>query len=446
MVPRSTPVPQPAPSCWDRLARRSVQGRLSKLSRGELVLRDPLGRVSLGAADDLSAVVQIHHPRFYRHVLFGGTLSIAESYLNGDWDCDDLPSLFRILIRNLDTFSRLEGPLASVVGAVHRIYHACHANTRWGSRKNIRAHYDLGNEFFELWLDDTLAYSCGIFPHAEASLRDASREKFDRVCRRLALEASDHVLEIGSGWGGFALHAAGKYGCEVTTTTISPAQHQRAQERIRSAGLSDRVHLLQRDYRDLTGQFDKLVSIEMVEAVGHRYLDTFFGRCGQLLRPDGSLLLQAIVMPERRYDQYLQSVDFIQRYVFPGGCLPSLQAMIGAVGRTTDLRLVHVEDFAPHYAETLRRWRQAFWNRIDDVRRLGYSERFIRLWHYYLCYCEAVFEERHIGVLQIQWDKPQCRREALPKTRANGQACQRPRTVPAITPHKHEETHACSRR
>lgn len=231
----------------------------------------------------------------------------------------------------------------------------------------------------------------------------------------------------------------------MTTTTISSAQYQQAMERIRGAGLSDRVHLFQRDYRDLTGQFDKLVSIEMVEAVGHRYLDTFFRKCGELLRPDGSMLLQAIIMPERRYGKYLKSVDFIQRYVFPGGSLPSLGAMVESVGRTTDLRLVHVEDFAPHYAETLRRWRQAYWYRIDDVRRQGYSERFIRLWHYYLCYCEAVFEERHVGVLQIQWDKPECRRDALRSFSTNHDPLHRDSPSVASPACELEETHACSR-
>jgi cyclopropane-fatty-acyl-phospholipid synthase len=238
-------------------------------------------------------------------------------------------------------------------------------------------------------------------------------EKFDRVCRKLDLRPEDHVLEIGTGWGGFAIHAARHYGCRVTTTTISREQFHVAQQRIGAAGLTDRVTLLQADYRDLHGQYDKLVSIEMVEAVGHRFLGDYFRQCGRLLRRDGSLVLQSIVMPERGYSQYLRSVDFIQRYVFPGGCLPSLAAMLEAAGRTTDLRFVHAEDFAPHYAETLRQWRRAFHARLDDVRRLGYPDEFIRLWNYYLCYCEAAFEERYVGVLQIQLDQPGCRRDPI---------------------------------
>lgn len=432
-------------SSWSRVLRGMLHRQLARIRRGKLTIQDGVGQARYGRMDDLSVTVKVHDARFYRHAVLGGTLSIAESYLNGDWDCDELTDLFRILIRNLDTTTRLDGALSAVTGLVNRLYHAWHANTRHGSRKNIEAHYDLGNEFYELWLDETLAYSCGIFPDRDASMAEASREKFDRVCRRLALTESDHVLEIGTGWGGFTLHAVENYGCEITTTTISKAQHDRARARIHEAGLGDRVRLLQQDYRDLTGQFDKLVSIEMIEAVGHRYLDTFFRQCGALLRPEGSMVLQAIVMPERRYEKYLKSVDFIQRYVFPGGCLPSVGAMLASVSRTTDLRLVHVEDFAPHYAETLRRWRQRFQERSDDVRKLGYSERFLRLWHYYLCYCEAVFEERHVGVVQIQFDKPQCRRDALIA-----------RTTNDAVPHRHhsardpraedlQEQRACSR-
>jgi cyclopropane-fatty-acyl-phospholipid synthase len=231
------------------------------------------------------------------------------------------------------------------------------------------------------------------------------------VCRKLDLQSSDDVIEIGTGWGGFAMHAAENYGSRVTTTTISRQQYEAARQRVAQAGLANQITLLQQDYRDLEGRFDKLVSIEMIEAVGHRFLDHYFRKCGQLLRPDGSMLLQAIVMPERGYEKYLRSVDFIQRYVFPGGCLPSLGAILASVGRTTDLRFVHAEDLGPHYAETLRRWRRNFHQRLDDVWRLGYSEEFLRLWNYYLCYCEAAFDERCIGVLQIQFDKPECCRE-----------------------------------
>ncbi len=397
----------------DRLARRVVTSQLAGLTRGEIMLHDAGGVSPLGQPADLHVSLRVHRPRFFRQAVLGGKLSVAESYVRGDWDCDDLPSLCRIFVRNRNSGDRLDHGVARLASYGHRLFHWWNDNSRDGSRRNIAAHYDLGNDFYRLWLDDTLAYSSGIFLTPEASLYEASVEKFDRVCRKLDLRADDQLLEIGTGWGGFALHAAENFGCHVTTTTISKEQFDVARHRIRTAGLSDQISLLQQDYRDLRGQFDKLVSIEMIEAVGHKHLDQYFKQCGQLLRSDGSLVLQAIVMPEHGYSRYVQSVDFIQRYIFPGGSLPSLEAILGAAGRQTDLRFVHAEDFGPHYAETLRRWRQAFLSRLDDVRQLGYSEEFIRLWDYYLCYCEAAFEERYVGVLHVQFDKPECRRDPI---------------------------------
>jgi len=401
------------PGLIDRVARRLVTQRLSGLKRGQILLKDASGNSVHGESADLHVTLQVRNPRFYRETVMGGTNSVAESYIRGDWDCDDLTRLIRVFVRNLSNADQFDGGLARIQVMVNRAYHWMRSNSRIGSRKNIGAHYDLGNDFFKLWLDETMAYSSGIFLDESNSLREASEEKFDRVCRKLSLVKTDHLLEIGTGWGGLAIHAATNYGCKVTTTTISRNQAAIARERIAAAGLSDRISLLEQDYRDLTGKFDKLVSIEMIEAVGYKYFDTYFRKIGELLRPDGSAVLQAIVMPERRYRQYLNGVDFIQRFVFPGGCLPSTAAMLESSGRTTDMRFVHAEDFAPHYAETLRRWRQTFHERLDQVRQQGYSEEFIRLWNYYLCYCEAVFEERHVGVIQIQFDKPQCRRDPI---------------------------------
>ncbi len=398
---------------FDPVLRRALTQRLAGLHRGQITLEDVGGPLRLGEPADLHAHIRVNKPRFYRDAVLGGTLSVAESYFRGDWDCDDLTTLFRIFVRNIDAADRLDTGFARVVGLGHRLSHWLRANSFAGSRRNIRAHYDLGNDFFRLWLDDTLAYSSGIFPTPASTLREASVEKFDRVCRKLELHPNDHLLEIGAGWGGFAIHAAANYGCRVTTTTISREQFTAASERIAEAGLADRITVLEKDYRDLAGQFDKLASIEMIEAVGHQHFDSYFRQCGALLRPTGSFVLQAIVMPDRRYDQYLRSVDFIQRYVFPGGCLPSLGAILASVGRTTDLRFAHAEDFAPHYAETLRRWGQAFQERLAEVRQLGYTEEFIRLWNYYLCYCEALFEERYVGVVQLVFDKPLCRRDPI---------------------------------
>ncbi len=397
----------------DRTFRRAVVKHLANISQGEIALEDSIESLRFGQPHDLSAGIRVQNLAFYRSAALGGTLAAAESYLQSEWDCDDLTSLFRIFVRTRTFTGKLDGPLARLASLGHRLFHWWHNNSRAGSRRNISAHYDLGNEFYRLWLDESLAYSSGIFAVPNASMKSASLEKFDRICRKLDLQPSDQLVEIGTGWGGFAIHAAANYGCHVTTTTISRQQFDVAQERISAAGLANRIKLLDQDYRDLTGQFDKLVSIEMIEAVGYHYFDTYFRKCSQLLRPDGSFVLQAIVMPERGYEGYVRSVDFIQRYVFPGGCLPSLGTILNSVGRTTDLRFVHAEDFAPHYAETLRRWRTAFHEQLSEVRRLGCAERFIRLWHYYLCYCEAAFEERHIGVLQIQFDKPACRRDPL---------------------------------
>jgi cyclopropane-fatty-acyl-phospholipid synthase len=408
------PAQAPAELGWfDQLARRLLTRPLAQLRHGQITLEDAQGTTRFGEAADLHTHIRVRDARFFRHAVLGGTLSVAESYLRGDWECDDLTALFRIFVRNMETADQLDRGPSRIMQLGNRLYHWLHSNTKSGSRRNIHAHYDLGNDFFKLWLDDTLAYSSGIFATPEATLRDASIEKLDRVCRKLHLCPQDHVVEIGTGWGGFAIHAASRYGCRVTTTTISKQQFELARERIKAANLTGQVEVLLMDYRDLTGQYDKLVSIEMIEAVGHRYFDTYFRKCSELLKPDGSFVLQAIVMPERRFDAYLRSVDFIQRYVFPGGCLPSIAAVLESVGRTSDLRFVHGEDFAPHYAETLRQWRHTFQAKLDEVRQQGYSEPFIRLWNYYLCYCEAVFEERYTGVVQLQFDKPQCRRDPV---------------------------------
>jgi cyclopropane-fatty-acyl-phospholipid synthase len=279
-------------------------------------------------------------------------------------------------------------------------------NTKRGSRRNIEAHYDLGNDFFQLFLDETMSYSCAVFDDETTALADASREKIDRICRKLDLQPSDHLLEIGTGWGELAIHAASRYGCRVTTTTISRQQRDLAEQRVREAGLSDSVDVLLADYRDLTGTYDKVVSVEMIEAVGADYLDTFFQQCGSRLAPGGRMVIQAITVPDARYAEYLRSVDFIQQDVFPGSCLVSLGAMVRSAARTNVLQTGAVEDLTPHYARTLREWRARFFERLDDVRRLGYSEEFIRRWEFYLCSCEAGFAERTTGLVQVVFTRP----------------------------------------
>ena len=393
----------------DRLARRLMLKKLETLQGGTLNVVDAAGTTTLGNPGDLSATLVVRRPAFYRHAVLGGTLSVAESYLRGDWECDDLTSMLRIFVRNISQTQQLDSGFSGIAKQFNRLYHTLHANSRTGSRRNIHAHYDLGNEFFRLMLDETMAYSSGIFLTPESTLYEASVEKIDRLCRKLELKPTDHLLEIGTGWGGLALHAATQYGCRVTTTTISQQQYNIARQRIAEAGLSEQVPLLLTDYRDLTGQYDKIVSVEMIEAVGHQYLDTYFGCCSRLLKPSGSFALQSIIMPDQGYSKYLKSVDFIQKYIFPGGCLPSMSSMLTSTARATDLRLAHAEDFGPHYARTLREWRQRFHENLSEVRRLGYPERFVRMWDYYLSYCEAAFDERYIGVVQLQFDKQQFR-------------------------------------
>jgi cyclopropane-fatty-acyl-phospholipid synthase len=321
--------------------------------------------------------------------------------------------VIRIFARHPELFSGMDKGLARIISPLHKYIHALKKNTREGSRRNIIAHYDLGNDFYRLFLDDTLTYSCGIFERPDSSLREASIAKYDRICRKLGLSAADQVLEIGTGWGGFALHAAKHYGCRVTTTTISDRQYEMARQRFTEAGLSDRIVLLKSDYRDLAGTFDKLVSIEMIEAVGHHFLDDFFRVCSNRLKPDGLMLLQAITIRDQVFDWHKRNVDFIKRYIFPGSCIPSLSVIGQAVARATDLRMFHLEDITSHYATTLRRWRENFFANLDQVKNLGFPDAFIRMWEFYLCYCEGGFAERYLGDVQILFTKPLCRREPI---------------------------------
>ncbi len=393
----------------DYWMRGQVMRRLEGLESGRIEVSDPWGEWSVGEQSGLSADLLVAHPGFYRVLALGGELGAARAYMDGHWQSSRLTDLFQILLRNTELLDGLEGGFAMVAGAISRLRHLLNRNTRSGSRENIHAHYDLGNEFFALFLDPTRTYSCGIFEQPSATLEQASIAKLDRICRKLSLGPEDNVVEIGTGWGSFAIHAASRYGCRVTTTTISQQQFEYAQARVREFDLEDRVTLLRSDYRDLQGKFDKLVSIEMIEAVGHEYLPQFFAKCADLLRPDGAMLIQAITMPDQRYAQYLKSSDFIRRYIFPGSCVPSLSAMLDAIRKATDLSLAHLEDIGPHYATTLEAWRERFIQNLDSVRELGYPVEFQRMWLYYLHYCEAGFAERYLGTLQLLFQKPRCR-------------------------------------
>ncbi len=403
----------PSPWNWkDRLARKFVLKKFAHLAHGQLSLMDSLGTEHFGeAGTDCAARVTIHHPAFYRRMVKRGSLGAAESYMEGHWTSDDLTALFQIFIRNLQDTPPARRSQSKLRNLADWFVHRLRPNTKAGSKKNIHAHYDLGNDFFSLFLDETMTYSAGIFHTAQSSLLEASKEKIDRICRKLDLKPGDQLLEIGTGWGALAIHAAREYGCRVTTTTISEEQHRFAKDRVKEAGLENQITLLLEDYRDLTGQYDKLVSIEMIEAVGQQFFDTYFRKCSSLLKPEGLMGLQAITMNEQRFASYLKSVDFIQRYIFPGGCLPSVTRIMESIAKMTDLRVLHLEDIAPHYAQTLRVWRDRFFEQLGAVREQGYPDSFLRMWEYYLSYCEAAFEERYIGTVQMVFAKPKSRHD-----------------------------------
>jgi cyclopropane-fatty-acyl-phospholipid synthase len=412
------------PGWFGSLVRGALFARLRELRSGCLVLVDRNERHRFGAPSaelPEPIVIHVHDARLYGDVAFGGSVGAGEAYMRGYWSTNQLVDVVRLFVLNMAALDGLESGFARLTSPLRKALHTLRRNTRVGSRRNIAAHYDLGNEFFRLFLDETLMYSAATFDHPGQSLHDAQVARLDNICRKLELAPTDHLLEIGTGWGGLALHAAQNFGCRVTTTTISREQWRLARERVREAGLEDRIEVLCQDYRDLTGDltgdlngdhtgtYDKLVSIEMIEAVGHPYYDTYFARCAQLLKPEGAMLLQAITIADQRYERARRSVDFIQRYIFPGSCIPSVAALTASIARASDLRLFHLDDIGPHYATTLARWRQNFRANLPRIRALGYDETFIRMWEYYFCYCEGGFAERVLGDVQMLLVKPRNR-------------------------------------
>lgn len=398
------------------IARRLLFAQLAKIEHGEMLVVEAGNRHCFGRRTsrfDATVTVHVDHPQMYADTVFGGTVGVGESYIRGLWRCDDLTALVRLFVINRQVMNGMDGRWSLLSQPLLKIFHWLNRNSKHGSARNISAHYDLGNDLYRLMLDRTMAYSCAIFPSTEASLYDAQLAKFDAICRKLDLKPNEELIEIGTGWGGLAIHAAQKYGVRVTTTTISREQHDYAQQEIERLGLSDRITLLLEDYRDLKGQYDKAVSIEMIEAVGANYLDTYLRKCASLLRPNGAMLLQAITIQDQFYEQARRSVDYIQRYIFPGSFIPSVQVISESLHRVTDMKVFHLEDIGPHYARTLREWRRNFFSHIDLVRQLGYPESFVRLWEYYLCYCEGGFEERQLGNAQMLLTKPDCRREPI---------------------------------
>lgn len=383
-------------------AKRLFLSMLERLQGGALELVLPDRTFSFGdVRSELSAQLVVHRERFFARALLGGDTAIGEAYMDGDWSTPDLVTLMQLAVRNLAQLEKSSTFFSSFSHFADRLRHRLRANTVEGSRRNIHAHYDLSNEFFRLFLDESMVYSCAWYETAEDSLETAQFQKLDRICRKLELQPKDSVLEIGTGWGAFALHAARNYGCQVTTTTISQQQHEYARVLFDAADKDRRIELLLKDYRDLSGSFDKIVSIEMFEAVGFEHYDDFFRVCDRLLKPDGSLLLQTISMNEQRFLQYVKQSDWIQKYIFPGAQLASLRGVLESLARATRLSLFHAEDMGVHYARTLAAWRERFLARIAEVKALGFDDRFIRMWDYYLAFCEGAFLERHISDFQL---------------------------------------------
>ena len=399
---------------FDRWLRGRLIDQLSRLRHGRLRLHDSLGTVELGESGQPAIELEVLDPSFYRLVAANGSVGAGGAFMDGLWRChavgmsssDALVALIALLVRNRDLLDRLETGIARLGAAALRTWEASRRNTRAGSRRNIGAHYDLGNDFFSLFLSQDLMYSSALWSGHDDTLEAASTRKLDAICRQLDLTSGDHVVEIGTGWGGFALHAARHYGCRVTTTTISREQHALARGRVAAAGLADRIEVRLDDYRDLTGRYDKLVSIEMIEAIGASYLDAYFRALDRLLKPNGLALIQAITIEDHRYRQALRSVDFIKRYIFPGSFIPSVSAMLSAKSRASGLALIALRDFGDSYARTLEAWRHRFMARLGAVRAQGFDERFIRSWEFYLAYCEGGFRERSIGVSHLLFAKP----------------------------------------
>lgn len=405
------------------IARLPKVGKLKRPDVAKEILLKVLGNIQTGTltihdGDDVyrlgkdtrpeapHADVTIHNPRVYRRVLTGSTIASGEAFIDGDWSSRNLTEVTRLFSANIDTMDRMKKRQHWLIRSALKLAHLGNRNTITGSRKNISAHYDLGNDFFALFLDPTMMYSSAVYPHDEAGLETASRHKLDLLCQALELRPDEHLIEIGTGWGGMAIHAAEHYGCRVTTTTISREQFEHTTAEVLRRGLEDRITVLCEDYRDLRGQFDKLVSVEMIEAVGHEFYESYFRTCSGLLRPHGKMVIQAITIPDRRYDLARHSVDYIKRYIFPGGCLPSIQVISEHLARHTDLQIIGLHDITRDYARTLEAWHQAFLERLDDVRAQGFDDHFIRMWRFYLSYCEGGFRERIINTFQITMAKP----------------------------------------
>ena len=393
----------------DRIARHLIFTILEKIKYGRILIIENQETFVFGnreSSDSPHAVLIINDPSVYRSFLMRGTIGAGETFMLGKWSSPDLVNVVRIMSRNLEVMNTLDDKWAILKKSASYLIHKINNNSIRGSRKNIAAHYDLSNDFFRTFLDPAMMYSSAIYPEEASGLDSAAVYKLDHICQKLELKPTDHLLEIGTGWGGMAIHAARKYGCRVTTTTLSEAQYHYARQQIKDAGLEDRITLLLKDYRELEGSYDKIVSIEMIEAVGHKYYSQYFMKCSELLRQDGLMLIQAITMPDQRYERAIRSVDFIQHYIFPGGELPSIEVIAKHISKDTDMQIIGTEDITKHYARTLADWKARFNRGRVQVKNLGFDDVFIRMWEFYFSYCEGGFRERVVGTSQFLFAKP----------------------------------------
>jgi cyclopropane-fatty-acyl-phospholipid synthase len=393
---------------FDRSCMNLVINLFNKIETGGLTfyLPDGSARYFGDKNSSFQAQMTINDYRFFKDAVLGGDVGLGEAYMKGFWDTDDIPALFSVLIKNRQALANGNMTTAWLVRQKDRLMHALRANTLIGSRRNIGEHYDLSNDFFQTFLDPTMLYSCGLYRGESDTCEDAQRRKLQSIIDKARIESTDHVLEIGCGWGGFAMEAVKQTGCRVTGITVSEEQYQLAQERVLKAGLQDKITILFKDYRHVAGLFDKIVSIEMLEAVGHKYLGTFFTACDKLLKPAGRLVIQVITIPDQSYENYRRNTDWIQKYIFPGGHLPSVTALSQVVTRNTSLLMEQLEDIGTNYARTLKDWRESFTRNLSKINSLGFDEIFQRKWIYYLAMCEAGFRERAIGDIQVVFRKP----------------------------------------
>lgn len=390
----------------DKWAKKMFFNFLEKIEHAFLIVIDKEDSNEFGdAKSDLKVQLDINDTSAYADFILGGSLGAGESYIRGEWDCDNLTNLIRLFSRNMKLVDSMDSGFAKLATPILRSAHWMNRNTKLGSKKNIEAHYDLGNDFFQLFLDDSMMYSAAIFEDEKTDLYTAQQHKLEQICQKLKLTEKDHLLEIGTGWGSMAIYAAENYGCKVTTTTISNEQYALAKERVIEKGLEDKITIHLKDYRDLRGTYDKMVSIEMVEAVGHEYLDEYFQVCSKLLKDDGMFLMQVITIPDQRYDSARKEIDFIKRYIFPGSCIPSVEKIGNCIKKKTDLRLVDMDEYAWHYAKTLNIWQENLMKHEDKIIQ-KFSNEFVRMWQFYFSYCEGGFAERVIGSSQMLFAKP----------------------------------------